>query len=258
MAFTEALVRDVRRRAHFQCCLCKTVGVEVHHIVPKAEGGKDTSDNAAPLCPSCHEIYGANRTKRKLIREARALWYEICDRRYAPDASLLQEVHAAVTNAASKTDISLLRDDIAKMVDLANRTHRPKEMKQLGRQGATDQDISIRDILKMVHSSTDRPSGQVEILCLKILWPIKGGFRSVYNDFCQRFGERTLRHLAARAMDEAKVRRRIGLTEHEIKKVLHLMSIDATCMVLLDQGDLSASLRHDGEILWGKPRVAAP
>jgi hypothetical protein len=135
MAFTAALVRDVRRRAHFQCCLCKTVGVEVHHIVPKAEGGKDTPDNAAPLCPSCHEIYGANRTKRKLIREARTLWYEICDRRYAPDASLLQKVHVAVTNAASKADISLLRDEIAKMVDPANRTHRPKEMTRLGARG---------------------------------------------------------------------------------------------------------------------------
>src|SRR2546425_13353225 len=53
---------------------------DTSHIIPTADGGPDTEDNAAPLCPSCHDIYGANPVKRKLIREVRNFWYELCAR----------------------------------------------------------------------------------------------------------------------------------------------------------------------------------
>jgi hypothetical protein len=92
MAFSEALRASVRRKAHHSCCMCKTLGVEVHHITPQEEEGPDTEDNAAPLCPTCHEIWGANRLKRKFIREARDLWYEICSKRFASDADRLTEL----------------------------------------------------------------------------------------------------------------------------------------------------------------------
>jgi hypothetical protein len=49
MAFTETLKLTVKRKAHFSCCLCHSLGVEVHHIVPQAEGGPDTEDHAAPF-----------------------------------------------------------------------------------------------------------------------------------------------------------------------------------------------------------------
>ena len=58
--------------------MCQERGVEIHHIVPQASGGKDTEDNAAPLCPNCHSKYGANPEKRKIIREMRDSWYERC------------------------------------------------------------------------------------------------------------------------------------------------------------------------------------
>ena len=73
--FSESTKVAVRRKAHLRCCLCHDIGVEVHHILPQAEGGSDNPENAAPLCPSCHEKYGANPTKRKFIREARDVWY---------------------------------------------------------------------------------------------------------------------------------------------------------------------------------------
>jgi hypothetical protein len=88
MAFSEAVKRAVRSKAHHSCCICKGVGVEVHHIIPQEEGGPDTEENAAPLCPSCHEIYGANKNKRKFIREVRDAWYEICAKRYGPGDAL--------------------------------------------------------------------------------------------------------------------------------------------------------------------------
>ena len=75
MPFIETLKSRVRKKAHLSCCLCQAIGVEVH-LVPEEEDGPDTEDNAVPLCPSCHETYGANPQKRKFIRETRDLWYQ--------------------------------------------------------------------------------------------------------------------------------------------------------------------------------------
>ncbi len=106
MVFTEPLKRSLRARAHFACCLCFAKGIEIHHIVPRAEGGPDTEENAAPLCPSCHETYGDNPKKRKLLREARDAWFEICDRRFvsAPHGSplSLEEALSAPTKGTGK------------------------------------------------------------------------------------------------------------------------------------------------------------
>ena len=96
MPFSEKLKQSVRRRAHFSCCLCKALGVEIHHIVPQEDKGPDTVENAAPLCPSCHETYGANPQKRKFIKEARDLWCEICERRYATDPQQLKILEDAL------------------------------------------------------------------------------------------------------------------------------------------------------------------
>jgi hypothetical protein len=101
MAFSEAVKASVRRKSHLQCCLCKSLGVEIHHIIPQAEGGPETEDNAAPLCPTCHEIYGANPIKRKFITEARDFWYEICATRYAPDADRVERLINLLDGATS-------------------------------------------------------------------------------------------------------------------------------------------------------------
>jgi hypothetical protein len=107
MSFAESLKETVRRKAHLRCCVCRSFGVEIHHIVPEAEGGPDVLENAAPLCPSCHETYGANTTKRKLIREVRDLWYELCEKQepLVPQAAL-QEIAASLKNVATKEDLA--------------------------------------------------------------------------------------------------------------------------------------------------------
>jgi len=107
MAFDEPLKLRVKRRAHFQCCVCKAFGVQVHHIEPEGLGGLDSEDNAAPLCPSCHDIYGANPIKRKAIREARDFWYEICERRYkSEDTNAIEQINERLQNVATKADVS--------------------------------------------------------------------------------------------------------------------------------------------------------
>ena len=105
MGFSETLKSQVKKRAHFRCCLCHAIGVEAHHIIPESEGGADTADNAAPLCPSCHETYGANPQKRKFLREARDFWYEMCERSHRLDSDQLKEISTRIGETASKEDI---------------------------------------------------------------------------------------------------------------------------------------------------------
>lgn len=82
MAFSEAIKLEVKRKAAFQCCRCKEIGVEVHHIVPEEDGGPDEIDNAAPLCPSCHDNFGGNPDKRNEIRQMRDWWYDVIAEQY--------------------------------------------------------------------------------------------------------------------------------------------------------------------------------
>jgi hypothetical protein len=89
--FGEGLKLKIRRRAAFRCCRCHEIGVEVHHILPQADGGPDTEDNAAPLCPNCHTWFGANPEKRKEIRQMRDWWYDVCDSKYGSDVSHTDE-----------------------------------------------------------------------------------------------------------------------------------------------------------------------
>lgn len=76
MAFSERLKESVRKRALGRCCICWGPFVEIHHIIPQEDDGPDTEDNAAPLCASCHNEYGDNPKKRKMIREYRDNWYD--------------------------------------------------------------------------------------------------------------------------------------------------------------------------------------
>lgn len=105
MGFSEELKVRIRKNAHHACCLCKSLGVEIHHIVPEKDGGPDTEDNAAPLCPSCHETYGGNPEKRKFLREARDFWYEICEKRFTADNNLLKEISELLKITSSKVKV---------------------------------------------------------------------------------------------------------------------------------------------------------
>ena len=88
MAFSEATKLNVKKKADFTCCWCRDRRnkVEVHHIIPQAEGGSDDEDNAAPLCGSCHDLYGGNPELRKEITLRRDQWYELCLRKLNTDA----------------------------------------------------------------------------------------------------------------------------------------------------------------------------
>lgn len=87
MSFSQSTIDEVRRKADFTCCWCRSRQevIEIHHIVPQSESGSDGIDNAAPLCPSCHSKYGNNPDLRKQLRERRDRLYETV---LAPSPSL--------------------------------------------------------------------------------------------------------------------------------------------------------------------------
>jgi hypothetical protein len=121
MPFTEHLKLTVKKRAHFRCCICQAFDVEVHHIVPQAEGGPNTEDNAAPLCPSHHETYGANPQKRKLLREARDFWYEICEKRFASSSDYSETIANLIRVVESMQETyTALSEKIESLMNITN------------------------------------------------------------------------------------------------------------------------------------------
>jgi len=116
MSFSEETKLKIKKQSQFACCLCHAIGIEIHHIIPQNEGGPDVEDNAAPLCPSCHEIYGANPEKRKFIREARDFWYEFCAQKYGNDSSILSEIAERVEQTVSKADLQEAVDALKNII----------------------------------------------------------------------------------------------------------------------------------------------
>ena len=57
MPFPQKVRRELLFKSGRRCCLCweyRGTHIEVHHIVPKAEGGTNEESNGIPLCFDCH------------------------------------------------------------------------------------------------------------------------------------------------------------------------------------------------------------
>lgn len=87
MGFSDKIKHECLVRSARHCCIChkyKGVKVEVHHIKPKEQGGKDTLDNAIVLCFDCHADaghYHANHPKGTHLspaelRKHKENWYK--------------------------------------------------------------------------------------------------------------------------------------------------------------------------------------
>ena len=124
MAFREKIKLQVKRKAGFQCCRCHDIGVEVHHIIPQKDGGSDDIENAASLCPSCHEKFGDNPHKRKEIKEMRDWWYEVIEEKYGDrdnrkkSLERLEEISGSLeTVKQGLSDTSELKDLLRLYID---------------------------------------------------------------------------------------------------------------------------------------------
>ena len=85
MPFDDKIKIEAMKKAAFSCCVCRksSVSIEVHHIIPQSQGGDDSIENAAPLCPNCHSDYGNNVDKRKRIKQMRDCWYDTVEKMYS-------------------------------------------------------------------------------------------------------------------------------------------------------------------------------
>lgn len=88
MDFTEQIKKEVKEKAAFRCCRCQQIGIHVHHIIPQEDGGSSDIDNAAPMCPSCHDYFGSNPDKRKEITQMRNWWYEQVKKQFPDNRQL--------------------------------------------------------------------------------------------------------------------------------------------------------------------------
>jgi len=115
MPFSEQVKLEAKRRAHYKCVLCHNpIFLEVHHIQPEEEGGASDIQNAAPLCPNCHEVVGSNPGKRKFVTESRDFWWGLCAKQEENPSlvatnerldQLQQELKAVTQTQARQTEI---------------------------------------------------------------------------------------------------------------------------------------------------------
>ena len=122
MPFSPALKLQVKRMAAFQCCRCHEIGVDIHHIIPQAQGGPDDIDNAAPLCQNCHARFGANPEKRTEIRQMREFWYDVVKEKYHGDQSAIEKLNETLLKVqahikeSNQAEIDKLRSEVIEEV----------------------------------------------------------------------------------------------------------------------------------------------
>ena len=69
MAFNQAEAEQLLAQTGRRCCICKRLhGVQLHHIIPREDGGSDDIDNAIPLCPNCHDEVHAGHASGRVTR----------------------------------------------------------------------------------------------------------------------------------------------------------------------------------------------
>ncbi len=184
MAFSEQVKLTVKRKAHFMCCLCKSIDVEIHHIIPQEQSGPDTEHNAAPLCPSCHETYGGNPKKRKLIRESKKLWFEICEKRYSSSETGLNEILKLLKTINTNTKPKTLSEIIS--TSLSDSLLTTNENKGTP--------LSLGEILDILNKNKE-PKTEIQIINFKttylLLFETKGNLKSTkdreYNTLKNEF-----------------------------------------------------------------------
>jgi len=123
MAFSEPIKQEARRRAGYHCCICRdiAVSIEIHHIIPQEDGGSDDIDNAVALCRNCHGDYGANREKKKIVKEMRDWWYDRVNMIYgsADVNENFQKVYNEIEKISSNHSGTLtgLREELKRLSD---------------------------------------------------------------------------------------------------------------------------------------------
>lgn len=257
MAFSETLRLSVRKRAHFRCCICRVVGVEIHHIIPQEEHGPDTEENAAPLCPSCHELYGANKTKRKFVREARDFWYELCKKQENQGGLTLANLSEFIAPLATKGDLAELLTQFSLLLKRGAEAEAATEL-------APKTVVSVdRFIRSLYEEDLEDNWALFDLLFDSRAWYELGDDSYDLLDrralFLKLYGERTAHRLCLVAARDTRFDIH-GFSEEDLSNVLQLVHV--TIILVTHHKDIASGsdtlecgLRSDGEFVW---RLASP
>jgi len=267
MPFSERLKSQVRKNAHFRCCFCRQLGVEVHHIIPEEENGPDTESNAAPLCPTCHEIYGANSKKRKLIREARDLWYEICRRKSSTDIEKLDKVIEGLKITVTKKDLYKFKKDlIGHITQYVIKDSKPLSDKHKFFRNSTTQPLSMEEVIAYLYYKDyegrkvySLKSSQINALCdaftKDFLWD-EGEDRDIRDEFLHRFGIEAAKRVCVSALDDVDADWDKGFTKDDLSKAIHYFKIEIILLILTfpssSERFMTISLGENGEFIYKK------
>ncbi|WP_157721713.1 HNH endonuclease [Tumebacillus avium] len=67
--FSPLVRTHIRERDRERCVLCGKPGREVHHIIPRAQGGLGTADNGICLDAGCHhQAHRSKQVEKQLLR----------------------------------------------------------------------------------------------------------------------------------------------------------------------------------------------
>ena len=54
--------KAVYARDHYRCALCDSPrGIQIHHVIPRSQGGGNQPDNLITLCMYCHAVIHGTR-----------------------------------------------------------------------------------------------------------------------------------------------------------------------------------------------------
>jgi hypothetical protein len=252
MAFSESLKAVIRRHADMRCCICHAIGVEIHHIIPQAEGGPDNEDNAAPLCPTCHETYGSNPSKRKFIREARDNWFTTCERALNAAHQELDRIIKFASEGVTREDLSYFKKELLHDLQAIFHSSRSKELKGQ----------SIGEILQWIYDSpinNDKVTqADIDFLYM-FIWEESlqnAEVDELKNEFVDVFGKETARRLCKFALNRHPYNlSKDGFTEPEMSELISMLTIDMVLLlhhrdVAIEQ-PLEVAVTDEG-YLWGR------
>jgi len=241
MGFNERIKKEVRKLSHFSCCLCKNIGAEIHHIIPQEDGGADDLDNAAPLCPTCHELYGGNPRKRKIVREARDQWYKICEKRFAPSTDRLSELAQKIDDL-EKNLKKTSHDIIKKLTKEEFAPSGKSKINKLPLSKVIERILCFNHILKTPNSESINITHEL-LFCTEGDPNSKNDqeYNQVRREFIEKFGSLVVYNFCAYLVYHAKIDWVKGVPEPELQKLLSASFV--FMVMLLHHEDLDNDLK---------------
>ena len=225
----ESIKYEVKKKAHQRCCICHNIGIEIHHIVPQWDNGTNALENAAPLCPSCHEIYGENPTKRKFIRESRDIWFQICADKYSP----------------ANERFELIENDLKALKKLLINDQTFEPIK------GNDKLLSIGEVLDFYNKCVTTDARGLEV-CYKLIFETKGDeeiendreFNNVRDAFLNIFGLLVAEKIVIYAFNLCGIDWTSGVPENKLAEFLNVAYV--SMLLLFMHTDLSLSVHKVG------------